>query len=167
MSLTNYHDQWLDFFEDLAKKHKEILHSDSRKRFLTRDLEFKGNNLEDTILLCSPPISGFTGTADNAIQKYDFELWFLFSCADDNDEIKAAQRKGELIALDFISAIEHYAGSGSRINQRTVATFAITDCRIDLIGPLNQSYYGVSLSVILGSLRNFLLDDTKWTIPFE
>lgn len=164
---TMYVSDWLTLFEQMASNNKAISHDpnidNNNVRFFADDKFFSGNELTGIAVVCSPPISKMIGVLDNALQNYDFELWFLKQC-DKGDEVamREAWRNGELLALDFISVLDFKSSSYNNADQRLLAGFKISDCTIDTIGPIGKNYFGAALTIKVASLRNLQLDDSRW-----
>lgn len=156
----------VSYFEDIAKKHKEILHKDNEKHFYRFELDEVLTAMCNDINYPAMILEGYTldysdSNADNVIKRRSGGFILLDHVDDtkDYDEIHAVWDKLEAIGDDILVKILD--------DKRTRATkvvrdFDIANCNGQPLEVQELGQYGIRFSFEVGSSKSNDLEQDKW-----
>lgn len=158
--LKSLHD-FLGYFESLASAYKTIAHNSNEQKYFT-DLEtyLVGVGAKGVHVIANTIQARLIDNkSDNVIKPVTIELWIVETCkTQDSDQIKTITDKCEKIANDFVARIRHDVELLPP--SRTFDYFNTNGVVIEMIGPIGNNCYGVSLRVEMGSATTITTYDT-------
>lgn len=154
------------YFENFARLHASILHTDSEKHFFHSNLNEILSGLRSTVnfpcvLMADYDYSFIDNDSDNHIKKRSVALVFLdhASDIDDFEAISGIYSLMEQIADDWINRIyadkldrRHAFLKDFEINETNAVQFSTAD-----------NNFGIWLPISVSSLHNISIDTQKWT----
>lgn len=154
---------YIGYLELLAESFKAIGHTKNAPKFFTNiDTYLASKGIKGTHLVVNALQSRFIDNkSDNVIRPVSFELWFLTNCSTQNvDEIKQKTNELERIAVSWVARfrkdVEEFPAD------RIINYFSTASSLIEMIGPIGDNCYGVSLRIELGNAEILNYDTTLW-----
>ena len=165
------HSDYIAFFEDLATRHKLLLHSGSEKHFVRANIEELITGLRSKVawpclVLESYELNLVDNKSDDIYLVPTGAFTILTKVQRDNyDQENEAINTCMGIGLDIISAMrKDYRNMGTTAVSaaRTIKYFDPGTVKAYKVGPVMESCFGYRFEFQLGNPQSLAYDNTKW-----
>jgi len=162
---------YIEYFETLAKEHKEILHSPSAKHFFMMDINELLSAANSTakypaIVLLKMAGKTIDKKDDNPLVTFEGGFLVLDHCKNINDfpgELSIFQ-KTFLIGMQLVSRIAHDQRQPVPYSFKALPDFDPDSVRWEMIGPVFENHFGIIFRFPVTFILDLNFDHTKWNI---
>jgi hypothetical protein len=155
---------YLQYLENIAYGHVDIMHSNEVKRFYTRFNDIAGTKITYPLMLIVQDDVQYPGSRDALFECFSFDIWILKSLGlGDQAKMDLLINECKVIMDDIIARIEYDSAPNPggawffkyfKINEHT--QWAINS-------PLNgDKQVGYAAKVVIGNQKRFWYDEGKW-----
>ena len=160
---------YIEYFEKLAKEHKEILHSSSAKHFFMMDINellSATNSMAKYPAIVLLKLSGkaIDKKEDNRLVAIEGGFLVLDHCKNIDDfpaELSIFQ-KTFAIGMQMISRIAHDQEQPVPVSSKAIPDFNPDSVRWEMIGPVFENHFGIIFRFPVTLIPDFAYDPLKW-----
>lgn len=163
--MVNFSDL-VEYFDYLAKNHKDIAHSENEQHFFRFELDdvltSLGNNINFKALILEGYDFNFGYNAsDNLLKKRNGAFIIIDREGDENNYTRINQIYDECEAIGDEIIVRISSDKRNR-NVPVVRNFSIEECQGNMIANNTEGYYGMRYTFTLTSPRINDVDKIKW-----
>jgi len=161
---------YIEYFEKLAKEHKEIQHSPSAKHFFMMDINELLSATNSTAKYPAIVLLKLSGRAidrkeDNRLVSIEGGFLVLDHCKniDDFAAELAIFQKTFAIGMQMISRIAHDQQQPVPYSSKALPGFDPDSVRWEMIGPVFENHFGIIFRFPVNLMADLEYDSEKWS----